>query len=81
MNSETNYISILRTMGMIMSNVSFTGIKYSDSLRSNSFIVRFDEYLLSTWSSFNSTFTNISMNDCEANFMMFKGFYNRSLTH
>lgn len=48
MNSETNYISILRTMGMIMSNVSFTGIKYSDSLRSNSFIVRFDEYLLST---------------------------------
>lgn len=81
MNSETTYIAILRSMSMIMSNVTFSGIKYQDSLRSNSFILRYDEYLLATSLSYNSTFTDLTMSECETNFFMFKGFFNRSLTN
>ncbi len=81
MNSETNYISNLRSMSMIFSNVTFSRVRYSDQLRSNSFIVRYDEYLLSSTLSYNSTFSDLSMFECETNFMMFKGFSNRSITN
>lgn len=47
-NSETSYFAALGTLRFELINVTFNGIKYSDSVKSNSYLVRYDNYGLHT---------------------------------
>ncbi|CDW73872.1 UNKNOWN [Stylonychia lemnae] len=78
LSTSTNYITNLRSQSLSIINTTFNGFKYADQSKFGAYIVRYDEYTL-TSSGENSTFDNVTVSNNEVNFFFFGGFKNSSL--